>query len=61
MTEPATTGYQFTMRRACGHEEVVRLYGNHHRRNEQRRRARVEVCDACKLTSTALTEGGNSP
>lgn len=47
MTEPVTTGYQFTMRRACGHEETVTLYGNQSRRNEQRRRARAEVCEAC--------------
>lgn len=48
MNEPATTGYQFTVRRTCGHEETVTLYGNHERRNEQRRRARAEVCAECK-------------
>ena len=47
MTEPTTTGYRFTMRRACGHEETVTLHGNQERRNEQRRRARTEVCNDC--------------
>lgn len=55
MTEPATTGYKCTMRRACGHEETVTLYGNQTRRNEQRRRARAEVCAECKPADPAVT------
>ena len=44
-----TTGYNFTIMRACGHKETVTLHGKQARRNEQRLQARAEMCEECNV------------